>query len=96
LVNYSIAFIGALSYNFLLDSSFLKGIDEKMGGVLALTLSPQEECGELLWGHTTETMALGYMHVDEKPIFKISYLPTGKVPGKSLVVEGTTFKFCTE
>jgi len=77
----------------ILESPYLRDITDKMGGVLALTWSAEQSTGELLWGHTTETMALGYMQVNSKPKFKLSSLPTGKVPGRSLLVEGITFNF---
>ncbi|XP_059478330.1 threonine aspartase 1 [Neocloeon triangulifer] len=76
-----------------LENRLLQEVEEKMGGVLALVFSPRDGCGELLWCHSTQTMALGYMQVHMKPKFKLSQLPAGKVFGKGLIVEGTTFVF---
>lgn len=50
-----------------LESRFLDNVEPKMAGALVMNVSKNGE-GSLLWGHTTESMSIGYMMTsDEKP-----------------------------
>ncbi|XP_072932666.1 threonine aspartase 1 [Epargyreus clarus] len=76
-----------------LESPFLWDISEKLGGALTLIFNPQSGEGELLWGHTTKTMCIGYMGTDNrKPKCTISNLPQKVVTGHKAVVSGIPFK----
>lgn len=44
-----------------LESPFLWDVPERFGGALALRYDPNSGDGELLWGHTTKTMCIGFM-----------------------------------
>ncbi|CAH0752702.1 unnamed protein product [Diatraea saccharalis] len=56
-----------LKENFL-NSPFLWDVSERLGGTLALRFDPDNGEGELLWGHTTKTMCIGYMSTEnERP-----------------------------
>ncbi|XP_034829395.1 threonine aspartase 1 [Maniola hyperantus] len=81
-----------LKENFL-ESPFLWDIPERLGGSLALTFNPQVGEGELLWGHTTKTMCIGFMSTEiAKPKCVISYLPPKAEVGQKAVVSGVPFK----
>lgn len=45
-------------------SPFLWDVSEKFGGTLALTVDPISGEGEVFWGHSTQTMFIGYMSAD--------------------------------
>ncbi|CAG4930099.1 threonine aspartase 1 [Colias croceus] len=76
-----------------LESPFLWDIPERLGGALALSFNPEIGEGELLWGHTTKTMCIGYMSTEiAKPKCIISYLPAKVEPGRKAVVSGLPFK----
>ncbi|XP_068633769.1 threonine aspartase 1 [Battus philenor] len=76
-----------------LKSPFLWDVPERLGGSLALMFNPQLGEGELLWGHTTKTMCVGYMSTEvTKPKCVISYLPPKVTPGHKAVVSGIPFK----
>lgn len=51
-----------------LESPFLWDVPDRLGGTLALKYDPQLGEGEVLWGHTTKTMCIGYMSThSERP-----------------------------
>ncbi|XP_045449709.1 threonine aspartase 1 [Melitaea cinxia] len=76
-----------------LESPFLWDIPERLSGTLALIFNPQNGDGELLWGHTTKTMCIGYMSTETaKPKCIISYLPPKVDTGRKAVVSGVPFK----
>lgn len=51
----------------LSESRYLRSIKEKLGGALVLHISKKGE-GSLLWGHSTESISIGYMKTtDLKP-----------------------------
>ncbi|RVE43626.1 hypothetical protein evm_011710 [Chilo suppressalis] len=76
-----------------LDSPFLWDVNERLGGTLGLRFDPGNGEGELLWGHTTKTMCIGYMSTEnERPKCVLSYLPAKVEPGQKAVVSGTPFK----
>lgn len=55
-----------------LNSPFLWDVAERLGGTLALRYDPMLGEGELLWGHTTKTMCIGYMSTEfERPKVKL-------------------------
>ncbi|XP_078787554.1 threonine aspartase 1 isoform X4 [Oryzias latipes] len=80
-------------------SPFLASEDRVLGGVIVLrcctcveaqsSQNIQGKLVEFLWSHTTESMCVGYMSVqDSKAKTHISRLPSGTVPGQSLAIEG--------
>ncbi|VVC94052.1 unnamed protein product [Leptidea sinapis] len=76
-----------------IESPYLWDIPERLGGTLALTFNSKSGDGELLWGHTTNTMCIGYMSTEiAKPKCIISYLPMKIQTGKKAVVSGLPFK----
>lgn len=76
-----------------LDSPFLWDVPERLGGTLALKFDSLTGEGELLWGHTTKTMCIGYMSTEMKrPKCIISHLPPKIEPGRKPVVSGQPFK----
>ncbi|XP_056147901.1 threonine aspartase 1 [Lampris incognitus] len=85
--------------NKFISSPFLAGEDRVLGGVIVLRCcrcaeaEPSQDIQailvEFLWSHTTESMCVGYMSVqDSKAKTHISRLPPGAVPGQSLAIEG--------
>lgn len=76
-----------------LESPFLWDVPERLGGTLALRYDPNSGDGELLWGHTTKTMCIGFMSTESvRPKCMISYLPQKVEPGRKAVVSGYPFK----
>ncbi|KYN19910.1 PREDICTED: threonine aspartase 1 [Trachymyrmex cornetzi] len=81
----------AMSTDFI-DSKFLCGLEQKLGGVIAVRYSPQEGLGDFLWSHSTNSMIIGYMNTCERASMSyMSALPSHEV-GKKAVVEGVCFK----
>ncbi|XP_041979746.1 threonine aspartase 1 [Aricia agestis] len=81
-----------LQDNFL-KSPFLWDVSERLGGTLGLVFNSDVGDGELLWGHTTKTMCIGYMSTETaKPKCVISYLPPRVNSGQKAVVSGLPFK----
>ncbi|XP_033334019.2 taspase 1 [Megalopta genalis] len=81
----------AMKVNFI-DSKFLCGLEQKLGGVIALRYSPQEGLGDLLWSHSTNSMIIGYMNsTEQSAVSHMSSLSPNEV-GKKAVVEGICFK----
>lgn len=79
-----------------LESPFLWDVPERLGGTLALKFDPDSGDGELLWGHTTKTMCVGYLSTaKERPKCVISYLPNHMKPGSKAVVSGYPFRVAT-
>ncbi|XP_016840783.1 threonine aspartase 1 [Nasonia vitripennis] len=77
--------------NFL-DSRFLKDLNEKYGGVLAIRYSAEDGCGDFLWSHTTNSMIIGYMNSNDKSAkSRMSILSPPEV-GKKAIIEGILFK----
>uniref|UniRef100_A0A8C8DZE5 Threonine aspartase 1 n=1 Tax=Oryzias sinensis TaxID=183150 RepID=A0A8C8DZE5_9TELE len=85
--------------NKFISSPFLASEDRVLGGVIVLrcctcleaqsSQNIQGKLVEFLWSHTTESMCVGYMSVqDSKAKTHISRLPSGTVPGQSLAIEG--------
>lgn len=77
-----------------LDSDFLQDTKEKFAGILALK-SDRSDSGnihnELLWGHTTDSMCIGFMTSSTKVKTVISRLEDDKEPGTTFVMEGKSF-----
>ncbi|KAH0952741.1 hypothetical protein HN011_010336 [Eciton burchellii] len=81
----------AMSADFI-DSKFLYGLEQKLGGVIVVRYSPQEGLGDFLWSHSTNSMIIGYMNTcGRAPISYMSVLPSHEV-GKKAIVEGVCFK----
>ncbi|XP_014486523.1 PREDICTED: threonine aspartase 1-like isoform X1 [Dinoponera quadriceps] len=81
----------AMNADFI-DSKFLNGLEQKLGGVIAIRYSSQEGLGDFLWSHSTNSMIIGYMNTSENaPVSYMSVLPSSEV-GKKAVVEGVCFK----
>ncbi|XP_025104207.1 threonine aspartase 1-like isoform X2 [Pomacea canaliculata] len=77
-----------------LDSKLLKGLDSRLAGALALKVLESNEGRELelVWGHTTLSMALGYMWGEDlKPRVLISKLSEQAKEGKSFSLSGAFF-----
>ncbi|GLV31912.1 Taspase 1 [Carabus blaptoides fortunei] len=84
------AFSKTLKEDFI-ESRYLRNIPDKLGGALALHVSPGGH-GELLWGHSTRTMGFAYMDsTEKKAIGRISELPP-ELEGKNTIVSGICFK----
>ncbi|KAK9696725.1 Asparaginase [Popillia japonica] len=74
-----------------LKSRYLSNVQQKLGGALVLHVSKTGE-GAILWGHTTESMSVGYMKsTDRKAKSMISHLPDNIHPGMSVNIGGTHF-----
>ncbi|CAG2104334.1 unnamed protein product [Medioppia subpectinata] len=78
----------AFRYGFT-DSPLLQSIarENRLGGVLALYHDKDSTHTELLWGHSTHSMCIGYMGSHSKPKAFISQLPTDSKPGLYFKVE---------
>ncbi|XP_005181785.1 threonine aspartase 1 [Musca domestica] len=75
-----------------LESPFLPADQCLYGGALSLIYYPKNNCGEVLWSHTTKSFCVGYMSTQQKtPKFVYSPLPAYSQPGKSSVVNGHNF-----
>ncbi|KAK4883257.1 hypothetical protein RN001_006576 [Aquatica leii] len=74
-----------------LNSRHLRNIKLKLGGALVLHINTDGE-GALLWGHSTESMSIGYMKTtDLKPKGLMSHLPKDVAVGSNINVGGTHF-----
>ncbi|KAJ8965736.1 hypothetical protein NQ317_003865 [Molorchus minor] len=74
-----------------LKSRYLRNVKQKMGGALVLHINLDGEVS-LLWGHSTESMGVGYMKVsDDKPKSMISILPKCVQAGQAVNVGGAYF-----
>lgn len=75
-----------------LNSPFLWDVPERLGGALTLKFDNSTGEGEVLWGHTTKTMCVGYMATDsDKPECILTSLPSPAGAGKKVVVYGHPF-----
>lgn len=80
---------------WIIESPFLKNIpvDDRLAGVLALIYDKQSYRKELLWGHSTASMCIGFMNSsDHEPKAFISELPLNSKPGLSVIIEAKCFK----
>lgn len=78
-----------------LGSAFLSSVEQKLGGVLLLRVEGGEDTKDctvdLVWGHTTHSMCIGYMaQQDKKPKVRLSRLQ--KAQQDPLLVEGTVYR----
>ncbi|BES93668.1 threonine aspartase [Nesidiocoris tenuis] len=74
-----------------LESKYLTTGSSKLCGVLAVKKDP-EGGGELVWAHTTQSMAVGYVATNlSSPKFQISQLPKSVVPGSAVNVQGMSW-----
>lgn len=79
-----------------LGSTFLSSVEKKLGGVLLLRVEGGAEGAndctvDLVWGHTTQSMCIGYMaEQDEKPKVRLSCTEKGQQD--PLLVEGTVYR----
>ncbi|XP_044752378.1 threonine aspartase 1 [Coccinella septempunctata] len=70
-----------------INSKFLKNVDNKLCGVLVLSKKNDEV--SFMWGHSTETMSVGYMRSDDKrPSAFISELPVRSKVGQIVNIGG--------
>jgi taspase (threonine aspartase 1) len=78
-----------------LNSPFLRNVEPKLGGALAVRLEVGHSDGfegEVLWAHTTDSMCLAFMSTeDTAPTALVSRLPDGIRSGKSCVVQSQCF-----
>ncbi|XP_015610184.1 threonine aspartase 1 isoform X2 [Cephus cinctus] len=78
--------------NDFIDSMFLRGLEQKLGGVIVIKYSSLEGFGDVLWSHSTNSMIIGYMNSNERTATsRMSVLPQDEV-GKKAIVEGVCFK----
>ncbi|XP_066600315.1 threonine aspartase 1-like [Prorops nasuta] len=81
----------AMKTNFI-ESRFIVGLNQKLGGVIAIKYNPEDELGEFLWAHSTETMVIGYMNSNEKsPMSHMTRLSSQDI-GKTSIIGGVSFK----
>ncbi|KAK0161352.1 hypothetical protein PV327_009830 [Microctonus hyperodae] len=89
--NYVAKLHKTMKDNFI-DSEYLNGLDEKLGGGIAIRYSIDESIGDLLWTHSTNSMILGYMSShDLNAKSCVSSLESCQV-GKKAIVEGVCFR----
>ncbi|XP_034946315.1 threonine aspartase 1-like [Chelonus insularis] len=75
-----------------IDSEFLHGLDQKLGGAIAIRYSLDDSIGDLLWTHSTNSMILGHMSShDSNAKSCVSSLEPCEV-GKKAIVEGICFR----
>ncbi|XP_041369355.1 threonine aspartase 1-like [Gigantopelta aegis] len=99
----SLTFKNVLEDGFL-KSEFLHGVQDKNAGMLGLVFEQvcdssmsnndsDNSCSvEVLWGHTTSSMCVGYMsEVHHKPRALISRLPPDSNAGATFAVQGKLF-----
>lgn len=80
-----------------LKSRFLRNHEQKMGGALAIHIEHLKKEVSLLWGHSTESMGVGFMKVsDDKPKSMISILPENVRTGQTISVNGSFFYIGSE
>ncbi|XP_066291235.1 threonine aspartase 1-like [Branchiostoma lanceolatum] len=82
----------ALKSKFL-HSPFLRNVDKKVGGAILLRCEEvrgeSEPAVELLWGHTADSMCVGFMSTHhDRPQVRMSRLPAGQRSGQAVVTEG--------
>ncbi|KDR17252.1 hypothetical protein L798_08817, partial [Zootermopsis nevadensis] len=49
-----------------MESPFLHGVEEKIGGLILLKCFPNDETGEFVWTHSSKTMCVSYMSDAER------------------------------
>ncbi|XP_056020998.1 threonine aspartase 1-like isoform X9 [Ostrea edulis] len=87
--NVSLGLSNSFKESFL-ESEFLEGEKEKLAGVLALGQN-EDKTVEVLWGHTTNSMCIGYMSPTlKRPKVVMSRLPEGGIPGQSFTMSGVS------
>lgn len=75
-----------------LKSRYLRKHDQKLGGALVIHVEPHKKEVSLLWGHSTESMGVGFMCVsNDKPKSMISLLPEDVTVGQNISVNGSFF-----
>ncbi|CAB0045156.1 unnamed protein product [Trichogramma brassicae] len=81
----------SMQKNFI-ESRYLLGIKEKLGGSIVIRYNAQDDCGDFLWTHSTNSMIIGYMNANSKGAKSyMSTMPNSDV-GKKCIVEGIMFK----
>ncbi|KAJ8670485.1 hypothetical protein QAD02_001744 [Eretmocerus hayati] len=81
----------SMQTNFM-GSKFLANLSEKHGGVIAIRYSIDDDCGDFLWSHSTNSMIVGYMSSKNKSAkSRVSNLLSHEA-GKKVIVEGIPFK----
>jgi taspase (threonine aspartase 1) len=77
-----------------LDSPLLKNVsvDDRLAGVLALVYDKELLHTELLWGHSTASMCIGFMSSSHKTAKAlVSQMPHKSKPGHSFIIEAKSF-----
>ncbi|PSN32357.1 Threonine aspartase 1 [Blattella germanica] len=91
--NFAATGLHAAMKNKFIESPFLRGIEEKLGGIIVVKWMGNTNSGEFLWAHSSKTMCISYMCDGlQKPAVRLSQLPREGRLGTSLVVEGAPFK----
>lgn len=75
-----------------IESKYLNGVEQKLGGGIMLRYNKTDECGELFWTHSTNSMILGYMNSRDDKAKSFVSIMNGQDVGKKVVVEGVPFK----
>lgn len=56
------------------ESPFLHGVEEKIGGLILLKCFPNDETGEFVWTHSSKTMCVSYMSdAERRPMVLYSF-----------------------
>ncbi|XP_043279966.1 threonine aspartase 1-like [Venturia canescens] len=75
-----------------IESDFLGGVKQKLGGAIIVRYSPHERFGDVLWTHTTNSMIVGYMNTKNK-VAKSQTSTLGALEvGRIATVGGVGFK----
>lgn len=81
----------AMNVDFI-DSKFLRGLDQKLGGVIAIRYAAEEGLGDFLWSYSTNSMIIGYMNSCEQAATSHMAVLSADEVGKKAIVEGICFK----
>ncbi|XP_029053358.1 threonine aspartase 1-like isoform X1 [Osmia bicornis bicornis] len=81
----------AMKADFI-GSKFLCGLDQKLGGVIAVRYTVEEGLGDFLWSYSTNSMIIGYMNSCEQTATSHMAVLSSDEVGKKAVVEGICFK----
>ncbi|XP_049820441.1 threonine aspartase 1 isoform X2 [Aethina tumida] len=75
-----------------MHSRYLHNVENKLAGALVIHANVKRDEIMVLWGHSTQTMSLGYMTITDKfPKGVISKLPDDVSQGQTVNVGGTYF-----
>lgn len=87
---------GSNAWNRLLDSPLMQNIprEDHLAGILALIHEPSHRSIELVWAHSTASMAIGYMSSSSASgMAFISEMPATAKPGSTVMAQSRAFKY---